>query len=122
MPLMQSDQRPVTTVQAASLGGQRGCKAVSAGSSKWLAVSRNSLIRTGTALLGLILLGVAVAGTLSAGRTAARSGLDHALTGAASSSASELREYFDRAQSLDLLLAHDLAFRNSSLAGDGAHP
>ncbi len=70
---------------------------------------RSRLLRVLTALLGVLLLGVAVGGAVRSGRAAALDDLDHALTTQATTGAAALREYFERAQSINLLLAHDAA-------------
>jgi diguanylate cyclase (GGDEF)-like protein len=62
-----------------------------------------------TGVLGVALLATSIVSTVSAGREAALSNLDHALTSDAAGHASALKEYFERAQSIDLLLAHDSA-------------
>ena len=82
---------------------------------------RGRLPRLVTAALGVVLLAVATISTISGGRAAALSDLDHALAAEAASNASALNEYFDRAQSLALLLAHDSAFRQFG-PGAGAAP
>ena len=64
-----------------------------------------------TAVLGVALLAGAAASTVTAGREAALADLDRALSADAVSHASALKDYFERAQSIDLLLAHDLAFQ-----------
>jgi diguanylate cyclase (GGDEF)-like protein/PAS domain S-box-containing protein len=61
--------------------------------------------------VGVALLAGAVLSTITAGRAAALSDLDDALSADAASHATALNEYFERAQSLDLLLAHDSAFQ-----------
>ena len=61
--------------------------------------------------LGLILLAAAVVSTVTAGREAALADLDHALTTDAASHAVALTEYFERAQAISLLLAHDSVFQ-----------
>jgi len=63
-----------------------------------------------TGALGVVLLGVAIAITVTAGRDAALANIDNALTSDAASHASALTEYFQRAQSIDLLLAQNSAF------------
>ena len=72
---------------------------------------RSRLVRVLVALLGTALLVVAVASAVSAGRQAASDELDHALQVEASARATALQEYFERAHSVNLLLAHDSAFR-----------
>ena len=72
---------------------------------------RSRLVRVLVALLGTALLVVAVASAVSAGRQAASDELDHALRVEASARATALQEYFERAHSVNLLLAHDSAFR-----------
>jgi diguanylate cyclase (GGDEF)-like protein len=64
-----------------------------------------------TAVLGITLLGSAVVSTVTSGRAAALADLDNALTSDAASHASVLKEYFERAQSIDLLLANDSALK-----------
>jgi diguanylate cyclase (GGDEF)-like protein/PAS domain S-box-containing protein len=59
--------------------------------------------------MGVILLAGAIFGTVSAGHQAALATLDHGLTSDAAGHATALEEYFDRAKSIDLLLAHDSA-------------
>jgi diguanylate cyclase (GGDEF)-like protein len=61
------------------------------------------------AALGVGLLGASVITTVTAGRDAALADLDNALGADAAAHASSLNEYFERAQSIDLLLAHDSA-------------
>jgi diguanylate cyclase (GGDEF)-like protein len=75
-----------------------------------VAALRGRLPRLVTAGLGVVLLAVAIASTVTASRAAALLDLDHALTSEATSNASVLKEYFERAESIDLLLAHDSAF------------
>jgi hypothetical protein len=69
------------------------------------------LARAVTGSLGIALLLVAVLSTVHAGRTAAQDVLDSSLQGAADASATALQEYFERAGSLNLLLANDNALR-----------
>ena len=82
---------------------------------------RGRLPRLVTAALGVVLLAAATISTINAGRAAALSDLDHALRAESASTASALNEYFDRAQSIALLLAHDSAFRQFE-PGAGAAP
>ena len=62
-----------------------------------------------TAVLGVMLLGAAIVSTVTSGRAAVQADLDNALTADAVSHASVLKEYFERAESIDLLLANDSA-------------
>jgi diguanylate cyclase (GGDEF)-like protein len=75
------------------------------------------LTRLAPALLGVGLLAVAILSGVTADRQAALDDLDHALTSEAASNAVVLREYFVRAQSIDLLLAHDSVFRQFEPGG-----
>ena len=61
--------------------------------------------------LGVALLTAAVVSAVAAGRAAALADLDRALSADASSHASALSEYFERAKAIDLLLAHDSVFQ-----------
>ncbi|MEO6201113.1 MAG: EAL domain-containing protein [Cryobacterium sp.] len=63
-----------------------------------------------TASIGVALLAVAVISTVGAGRASAQGELDGELSAQASSSAAKVSEYFDRARSISLLLAHSSAF------------
>ncbi len=72
---------------------------------------RGRLVRVVVAVLGLAPLVVAVAGAVAAGRQAARDELDHSLLRQAAAGSTALEEYFERAHSVNLLLAHDSAFR-----------
>jgi diguanylate cyclase (GGDEF)-like protein len=72
---------------------------------------RDVVIRAGTAVFGATLLVVAVGTTVSSGRAAARDDLDNRLDSVSSLTASELGEYFDRARSIELLLANSTTFR-----------
>jgi len=77
----------------------------------WKTAGSGWWLRLTTALLGVALLGVAIVSGVAAGHQAARQDLDHALASEAASNAHALREYFERASSINLLLAHDSAFR-----------
>ncbi len=70
-----------------------------------------------TGVLGVLLLVLAVLSTLQAGRSAARAALDQTLKSEADASVSALREYFERAESVDLLLANDAAVRATTRPG-----
>jgi diguanylate cyclase (GGDEF)-like protein len=59
--------------------------------------------------LGIGLLCASAFSTVTAGRDAALADLDNTMGADAASHASSLKEYFERAQSIDLLLAHDSA-------------
>ncbi|MFC5379360.1 putative bifunctional diguanylate cyclase/phosphodiesterase [Aquipuribacter nitratireducens] len=72
---------------------------------------RTEFLRTVSLLGGLALLVIAVVSAVHAARQSARTDLDAALAVEATSQAGELAEYFDRARSLNLLLAQDSAFR-----------
>ncbi len=88
---------------------------------RFVAGFRGRLTRVVTALLGVGLLAVALASTVAAGRASAVDDLDHELTTRATASAAALSEYFDRARSINLLLANDAAFdgyRPGEVAGD----
>ena len=61
--------------------------------------------------LGVVLLSAAVVNTLTAGHQTALADLDRALSTDAASRVNVLAEYFDRAQSINLLLAHDSVFQ-----------
>jgi diguanylate cyclase (GGDEF)-like protein len=61
--------------------------------------------------IAVILLAGAVLSTVVAGRAAALDDLDSALSADAGSHAAALNEYFERAQSIDLLMAHDSVFQ-----------
>ena len=74
-------------------------------------LSRTRLLRRVTTMAGLVLLTVAVASSIGAASSAARDDLDHALTGQAAAGVSALTEYFDRAESVNLLFANDTALR-----------
>jgi diguanylate cyclase (GGDEF)-like protein len=73
---------------------------------------RERLLRVITAVLGASLLGIALMTMVLQSRHAADSDLDHALESEAAANAAALVEYFDRAQSIDLLLAHDAALED----------
>ncbi|WP_448641296.1 putative bifunctional diguanylate cyclase/phosphodiesterase [Geodermatophilus sp. URMC 63] len=77
-------------------------------------------LRAATGLLGTVLLGVAVASAVTVGQDAALDDLDAALRSSASSTASDLTEYFDRARSVELLLAHDSSLRQFEPGHPGA--
>ncbi|MEO8517620.1 MAG: EAL domain-containing protein [Dermatophilaceae bacterium] len=64
-----------------------------------------------TGLLGVLLLGASLISTVTTGRDAALADLDSKLSAHAASRASDLTEYFERAQSINLLLAHDSVFK-----------
>ena len=72
---------------------------------------RSPLARLAILALAVVLFGIAGFGTVRAGQAAAMSDLDHTLRSEASSRAIALQEYFERAESVSLLLAHDSAFR-----------
>jgi len=72
---------------------------------------RSPLARLATVALAVVLFGIAVFGTVRSGQAAALDDLDHALRSEASSNAIALQEYFERAQSVTLLLANDSAFQ-----------
>jgi diguanylate cyclase (GGDEF)-like protein len=70
---------------------------------------RGRLPRLVTAALGVCLLAGAIFSTVTAGREAAVATLDNAMSSDAALHASALKEYFERAQGVDLLLANDSA-------------
>jgi len=72
---------------------------------------RSPLARLATVALAVVLFGIAVFGTVRSGQAAALDDLDQALHSEAASNAIALQEYFERAQSVSLLLAHDSAFQ-----------
>jgi diguanylate cyclase (GGDEF)-like protein len=61
--------------------------------------------------LAVVLLSTSIASIVSGDRRGRQAALDHALTTTASSGADGLFEYFDRAQTITLLLAHEPAIR-----------
>ncbi|MEP7035531.1 MAG: EAL domain-containing protein [Dermatophilaceae bacterium] len=70
---------------------------------------RGPLIGIVCAALGVALLAGAAVSTVTAGRDAAVADLDHALAANSTYHATALREYFERAQSINLLLGHDVS-------------
>ena len=67
------------------------------------------LVSVVTATMGIVLLGAAIFGAATAGRDAAFIDLDNALSSDAVLRANALQEYFERAESIELLLAKDSA-------------
>jgi diguanylate cyclase (GGDEF)-like protein len=72
---------------------------------------RDLVLRVATALTGATLLVVAVGTTISSSRASAQDDLDNRLATVSSLTAAELGEYFDRARSVELLLANSATFR-----------
>lgn len=68
------------------------------------------LVRGATAAIGVAFLTAAIVNTVDAGRASTLHELDKDLVIEASAIAAQTVEYFDRAQSLNLLLAHSSAF------------
>lgn len=68
------------------------------------------LVRGATAAIGIACLAAAIINTVEAGRASILNELDKDLVIEASAMAAQTVEYFDRAQSLNLLLAHSSAF------------
>ena len=74
------------------------------------AASRGSAVRAAAVSLGVAMFGAAIVGTVQDGRSAAVEDLDSVLRANAAVNVSALHEYFERARSVNLLLAHDTAF------------
>ncbi len=72
--------------------------------------SGGGAVRAAAVSVGVAMFGAAVLGTVHDGRSAAVEDLDRALRSNAAADAAALQEYFERAQSVNLLLAHDTAF------------
>ncbi len=75
-------------------------------------------LRLVTAALGVVLLATAIGTTVAASRATARGDLDSSMSSVASLTAAELGEYFDRARSIELLLAQSATFRQFERAED----
>ena len=73
------------------------------------ATRRGAVVRVAAVALGVVMFAAAVVGTVQAGRTAAVDDLDRALQTEAEANVAALSEYFDRARTVNLLLAHDTA-------------
>ena len=71
---------------------------------------RGAIGRTAAVALGVVMFAAAVVGTARDGRSAAVEDLDRALRSEAVAHVSAMHEYFARARSVNLLLAHDTAF------------
>ena len=67
-------------------------------------------VRTVAVALGVVMFGAAALGTVQDGRAADVQDLDRTLRADAAVTAHGLQEYFDRASTVNLLLAHDTAF------------
>lgn len=79
---------------------------------------RGRLLRFVTAAMGVALLAGAILSTATAGRDAALAELDNALSSDAVLRASALQEYFERAESIELLLANDSALAQFEKGSD----
>ncbi|MDQ1536987.1 MAG: hypothetical protein QOE58_1380, partial [Actinomycetota bacterium] len=93
---------PLVGTRRAGQGGWGGPGTVLLGSRLTALVS---------ALLGFVLLGAAAASAVAAGQDAKRNDVDQALSFNAASQAAALKEYFERAESIDLLLANDSVYQ-----------
>ena len=80
---------------------------------------RDVLLRAATAVFGAILLTVAIVTTVTSGQAAAQDDLDNRLQSVSLLTAAKLGEYFDRARSIELLLADSTTFR--AFEPHGAH-
>ena len=74
------------------------------------AASASGAARAVAVSVGVVMFGAAVLGTVHDGRASAVDDLDRALRSDAATNASALHEYFERARTVNLLLAHDTAF------------
>src|SRR5262249_44818803 len=83
---------------------------LSLGAFRWFQRFRRRLGVMATITLAIGMLAVAVAGTIRNSRAAALDGPGHAVRAEAAFGAVAFGEYFERAQSINLLLAHDSVF------------
>jgi len=97
-------KRAQATWATGTRGGRRRVRRFGAG-------RRGRLPVLVTGLLGVVLLAASLVGTITAGREAALADLDFKLNSEVTSHAHDLKGYFERAQSINLLLAHDSVFQ-----------
>ncbi len=78
---------------------------------------RTRLLRAAAALIGLGLLLLAVVSSVASGHTSLQAELDYGLQGQATAATNALTDYFERARTVDLLLADNTALQPLSPGG-----